>query len=71
MANTTSFRFFLPNTVPVKILMPVMIYIFLFILVLIAMLSVYVIWQGTNGETHRRQMERSLKKSEIKSHLHF
>ncbi len=46
-----------------------MTYIFLFILVLIALLSVYVIWQGTTAESDRRQMERSLKKSEIKYRL--
>ncbi len=43
--------------------------IFLGILAVIAVLSVYVIWQGAAGESHRRNMEESLKKSENKYRL--
>ena len=43
--------------------------IFLGILAIIAMLSVYVIWQGAAGEAHRREMEESLIKSENKYRL--
>ncbi|MFT5698760.1 MAG: PAS domain S-box-containing protein [Desulforhopalus sp.] len=46
-----------------------MTFIFLGILAVIALLSVYVIWQGAAGETHRREIEESLKKSEHKYRL--
>ena len=46
-----------------------MTFIFLAILGLIALLSVYIIWQGATGESHRREIEESLKKSEIKYRL--
>lgn len=43
--------------------------IFLAILALIAMLSLYIIWQGATGESHRRKIEESLRKSEHKYRL--
>lgn len=46
-----------------------MTFIFLAILAIIAMLSLYIIWQGAAGETHRRLIEESLKKSENKYRL--
>ncbi len=46
-----------------------MTFIFLGILALIALLSVYVVWQGAAGEAHRRKIEESLKKSEHKYRL--
>lgn len=46
-----------------------MTFIFLGILAVIALLSVYVVWQGAAGESHRRQIEESLKKSEHKYRL--
>lgn len=46
-----------------------MTFIFLAILALIALLSVYVIWQGAAGEFHRREIEESLKESENKYRL--
>jgi len=46
-----------------------MTFIFLGILAVIAILSVYVVWQGAAGETHRREIEQSLKKSEHKYRL--
>jgi PAS domain S-box-containing protein len=46
-----------------------MTFIFLGILAVIAILSVYVVWQGATGETHRREIEESLRKSEHKYRL--
>ena len=46
-----------------------MTFIFLGILAVIAILSVYVVWQGATGETHRRAIAESLKKSEHKYRL--
>lgn len=46
-----------------------MTFIFLGILAVIAMLSVYIVWQGAAGETHRREIEESLRKSENKYRL--
>ena len=46
-----------------------MTFIFLGILGVIAILSVYVVWQGTTGESQRREMEESLRKSENKYRL--
>lgn len=46
-----------------------MTFIFLGILAVIALLSLYVVWQGASGEYHRRAMEESLRKSEIKYRL--
>ncbi len=46
-----------------------MTFIFLGILGVIALLSVYVVWQGATGEARRREMEESLRKSEIKYRL--
>lgn len=46
-----------------------MTYIFLGILLIISMLSVYIIWQGTSVETKRQEMEISLRKSEIRYRL--
>ncbi|MFT5726318.1 MAG: PAS domain S-box-containing protein [Desulforhopalus sp.] len=46
-----------------------MTFIFLGILAIIAILSVYIVWQGAAGETHRREIEESLKKSEHKYRL--
>ncbi len=46
-----------------------MTFIFLGILVVIAILSVYIIWQGTSVENKRKQMEISLKKSENRYRL--
>lgn len=46
-----------------------MTFIFLGILAVIALLSVYVVWQGATGEAHRRDIEESLKKSEHKYRL--
>ncbi len=46
-----------------------MTFIFLGILGVIALLSVYVIWQGATGESHRREIEESLRKSENKYRL--
>ncbi len=43
--------------------------IFLAILGIIAVLSVYIVWQGATGETHRRKIEESLRKSENKYRL--
>ena len=43
--------------------------IFLGILAIIAMLSVYIIWQGAASEAHRLEMEESLRKSENKYRL--
>lgn len=43
--------------------------IFLGILGLIAVLSVYIIWQGAAGETRRLEIEESLRKSENKYRL--
>lgn len=46
-----------------------MTFIFLGILGIIALLSVYVVWQGATGEAKRREMEESLRKSENKYRL--
>ncbi len=46
-----------------------MTFIFLGILGIIALLSVYVVWQGAAGESQRREMEESLRKSENKYRL--
>ncbi len=46
-----------------------MTFIFLGILGVIAILSVYVVWQGATGESQRREMEESLRKSENKYRL--
>jgi PAS domain S-box-containing protein len=46
-----------------------MTFIFLVILLVIAMLSVYIIWQGASVESRRRQMEVSLRKSENRYRL--
>ncbi len=46
-----------------------MTFIFLAILAVIAMLSVYIIWQGTSVENRRKQMEISLRKSENRYRL--
>ena len=46
-----------------------MTFIFLGILAVIALLSVYVVWQSAAGEAHRRKIEESLKKSEHKYRL--
>jgi PAS domain S-box-containing protein len=46
-----------------------MTFIFLAILAVIALLSVYVIWQGAAGETHRREIAQSLEKSEMRYRL--
>jgi PAS domain S-box-containing protein len=46
-----------------------MTFIFLGILGIIALLSVYVVWQGATGESKRREMEESLRKSENKYRL--
>lgn len=46
-----------------------MTFIFLAILAIIALLSVYILWQGATGETHRREIEGFLQKSEIKYRL--
>ena len=46
-----------------------MTFIFLGILAVIALLSVYVVWQGAHGETQRRAVEKSLRKSENKYRL--
>ncbi|PHR30574.1 MAG: hypothetical protein COA36_00785 [Desulfotalea sp.] len=46
-----------------------MTFIFLGILAIIASLSVYIVWQGATGETHRREIEDSLQKSEHKYRL--
>ncbi len=46
-----------------------MTFFFLGILAVIAMLSVYIVWQGAAGETHRREIEESLRKSENKYRL--
>lgn len=46
-----------------------MTFIFLGILAIIAMLSVYIVWQGAAGEAHRLEMEESLRKSENKYRL--
>jgi len=43
--------------------------IFLVILLVIALLSVYIIWQGASVENRRRQMEVSLRKSENRYRL--
>ncbi len=43
--------------------------IFLGILGLIALLSVYILWQGATGESHRREIEGSLLESENKYRL--
>lgn len=46
-----------------------MTYIFLGILAVIALLSVYIVWQGAAGESHRREIEESLRNSENKYRL--
>lgn len=46
-----------------------MTFIFLAILGIISILSVYIIWQGAIGETHRLEIEESLSKSENKYRL--
>lgn len=46
-----------------------MTFIFLGILGLLALLSVYVVWQGARGESNRRKMEESLRLSENKYRL--
>jgi len=46
-----------------------MTFIFLGILAVIALLSVYIVWQGAAGEFHRRDIEESLRKSENKYRL--
>lgn len=46
-----------------------MTYIFLGILLVISILSVYIIWQGTSVENKRKEMEISLRKSEIRYRL--
>jgi PAS domain S-box-containing protein len=46
-----------------------MTFIFLGILGIIALLSVYIVWQGATGETHRLEIEESLRKSENKYRL--
>jgi PAS domain S-box-containing protein len=46
-----------------------MTFIFLGILAIIAVLSVYIVWQGATGESHRLEIEESLKKSENKYRL--
>jgi PAS domain S-box-containing protein len=46
-----------------------MTFIFLGILAVIALLSVYIVWQGAAGEAQRREMEESLRKSENKYRL--
>lgn len=43
--------------------------IFLGILAVIALLSVYIVWQGAAGEFHRREIEESLRNSENKYRL--
>ncbi len=46
-----------------------MTFIFLGILAVIALLSVYIVWQGAAGESQRREMEESLRNSENKYRL--
>jgi len=46
-----------------------MTFIFLGILAVIALLSVYVVWQGASGESRRREIEQSLRNSENKYRL--
>lgn len=46
-----------------------MTFIFLAILGVIALLSVYIVWQGAKSESHRRAIEESLRKSENKYRL--
>ncbi len=46
-----------------------MTFIFLGILGVIALLSVYIVWQGATGESHRLKIEESLRKSENKYRL--
>jgi PAS domain S-box-containing protein len=46
-----------------------MTFIFLGILAVIALLSVYIVWQGAAGESRRREMEESLRNSENKYRL--
>lgn len=46
-----------------------MTFIFLGILGVIALLSVYIVWQGAASESHRRTIEESLRKSENKYRL--
>lgn len=46
-----------------------MTFIFLGILGVISLLSVYIVWQGATSETHRREIENSLRKSENKYRL--
>lgn len=46
-----------------------MTFIFLGILGVMALLSVYIVWQGARGESNRRVIEDSLKKSENKYRL--
>ncbi len=46
-----------------------MTFIFLGILAVIALLSVYIVWQGAAGESQRRDMEESLRNSENKYRL--
>jgi PAS domain S-box-containing protein len=53
----------------IEVITQKMTFIFLAILVIIAILSVYIIWQGTSVENKRQQMEISLKKSENRYRL--
>lgn len=46
-----------------------MTFIFLGILAIIALLSVYIVWQGAAGESHRREIQESLRNSENKYRL--
>lgn len=46
-----------------------MTFFFLGVLGLIALLSVYIVWQGAAGESRRREMEESLRNSEYKYRL--
>ncbi len=46
-----------------------MTFIFLGILAVIALLSVYIVWQGATGESRRKAIELSLRKSEYKYRL--
>jgi len=46
-----------------------MTFIFLGIVALLALLSLYVVWQGAAGESHRRVIETSLRNSEYKYRL--
>jgi PAS domain S-box-containing protein len=53
----------------IEVITQKMTFIFLGILVIIAILSVYIIWQGASVENKRKQMEISLKKSESRYRL--